>query len=166
MWDAIADAGTTFGLELCGYFTLNSLRFEKGYRHWGHDITPDDTPVEAGLGFAVAWDKDADFRGRAAVTEQKAAGATQRLVQVKLVQEPGPDAQLIHHNETLFRNGEPVGYVTGGMWGHTVDAAIGMAIAIRGDEKVTPDWVNDASWEIELPGGRLPAEVQLRPWLR
>ncbi len=165
VWDAIAAAGGAHGLELCGYFTLNSLRFEKGYRHWGHDITPDDTPVEAGLGFAVAWDKEADFRGKAALAKQKADGATQRLVQVKLVQEPGPDAQLIHHNETLFRNGEPVGYVTGGMWGHTVDAAVGMAIAIRG-EKVTPDWVNDAEWEIELPGGRVPAEAQLRPWLR
>ncbi len=166
VWDALAEAGEAHGLELCGYFALNSLRFEKGYRHWGHDVTPDDTPVEAGLSFAVAWDKPADFRGKAALSQQRAEGARQRLVQVKLVQESGPDAQLIHHNETLFRNGEPVGYVTGGMWGHTVDAAIGMALAVRGDEKVTPDWVNDADWEIELPGGRVAAMVQLRPWLR
>ena len=85
---------------------------------------------------------------------------------MKLVQEATPDAQLLHHNETLFRNGAPVGYVTGGMWGHTVGAAIGMALAVRGDERVTSDWVDDAEWEIELPGGRVPAEVQLRPWLR
>ena len=166
LWDAIADAGAGHGLELCGYFTLNSLRFEKGYRHWGHDITPDDTPLEAGLSFAIAWDKDADFRGKAALVAQREVGATQRLVQVKLVQEATPDAQLLHHNETLFRNGAPVGYVTGGMWGHTVGAAIGMALAVRGDERVTSDWVDDAEWEIELPGGRVPAEVQLRPWLR
>ncbi len=166
LWDALVDAGDPHGLELCGYFTLNSLRFEKGYRHWGHDITPDDTPLEAGLSFAVAWDKAADFRGKAALTAQRETGATQRLVQVKLVQAPGSDTQLIHHNETLFRSGEAVGYVTGGMWGHTVDAAIGMALAIRGDEKVTADWVNDGDWEIELPGGNVKAEVQLRPWLR
>ena len=166
VWDVLTEAGADHGLELCGYFTLNSLRFEKGYRHWGHDITPDDTPIEAGLSFAVAWDKAADFRGKDALSAQRANGATQRLVQVKLVQESGPDAQLLHHNETLFRNDEPVGYVTGGMWGHTVDAAIGMALAIRGDEKVTADWVRDATWEIELPGGRIPTEVQLGPWLR
>lgn len=165
VWDAIRSNGVRFGLELCGYFTLNSLRFEKGYRHWGHDITPDDTPLEAGLGFAVAWEKDADFRGKAALTNQRSTGPTQRLVQVKVLQEPGPDVQLIHHNETLFRNGEPVGYVTGGMWGHTVDAAVGMALAIRGDQKVTPDWVNEATWQVELPGGLVDAGVQLRPWL-
>ncbi len=151
------------GLELCGYYTLNSLRFEKGYRHWGHDITPDDTPVEAGLSFAVALDKEADFIGRAALETQRATGATQRLVQVKLEQPDNADAKYLHHNEPLYRNGERVGYVTGGMWGHTVGAAIGMAIAIRG-EPVDEVWIEDGSWEVELPGGPVPATVQLRPW--
>ncbi len=163
---AAADARPELGLELCGYHALNSLRFEKGYRHWGHDITPDDTPIEAGLSFAVAFDKEADFRGRAALEAQKAAGATQRLVQVKLVQADDADAQLLHHNEPLLRDGERVGYVTGGMWGHTVGAAVGMAIAIRGDQKVDKAWLDDADWAIELPGGRVPAEVQFRPWVR
>ncbi|MEM7342594.1 MAG: glycine cleavage T C-terminal barrel domain-containing protein [Actinomycetota bacterium] len=164
VFDEIRRAGERYELELCGYHTLNSLRLEKGYRHWGHDITPDDTPVEAGLGFAVAWDKDAPFTGRDAVTAQKAAGATQRLVQVRLVQPSGPDAQLLHHHEPLFRNGERVGYVTSGMWGHTVDAAIGMAIANRG-EPVDKAWVDEGEWTIELPGGQVPAAAQLRPWL-
>lgn len=77
----------------------------------------------------------------------------------------GADARLLHHNEPLYRDGECVDSVTGGMWGHTVDAAIGMALAVRG-EKVTKDWVDSGSWTIELPGVMMPAEVQLGPWLR
>ncbi len=170
VFDEIRRVGAAHGLELCGYHALNSLRFEKGYRHWGHDITPDDSPLEAGLGFAVADDKEADFVGKQAVAAQRASGATQRLLQVKLIQESGPDAQLLHHNETLLRNGERVGYVTGGMWGHTVGAAIGMALAIRGNsapgQVVDRAWLDEADWSIELPGGPVPAEVQFAPWLR
>lgn len=164
----VAGQDPSLGLELCGYHTLNSLRFEKGYRHWGHDITPDDTPIEAGLSFAVAWDKDVDFRGRAALEAQRETGATQRLVQVKLRQPDGPTehTKLLHHNEPLLRNGVPVGYVTGGMWGHSVDAAIGMAIAIRGDQKVDKAWVDEGDWTVELPGYPIEADVQLQPWLR
>lgn len=169
VFDELRRVGAAHGMELCGYHALNSLRFEKGYRHWGHEITPDDTPLEAGLSFAVAWDKEADFRGRAALTAQREHGATQRLVQVKLVQPSGPDARLLHHNEPLWRDGERVGYVTGGMWGHTVDAAIGMALAVRDGgegEKVTKAWVEEGEWTVELPGVMMPAEVQLGPWLR
>jgi 4-methylaminobutanoate oxidase (formaldehyde-forming) len=169
VFDAILEAGSAWGIELCGYHTLNSLRVEKGYRHWGHDITPDDTPVEAGLGFAVAWDKEASFVGRSAVERQKAEGASRRLVQVQLVQGDEPGAQLLHHHEPLYRNGQRVGYITSGMWGHTVGAAVGMGLAVRSargsGERVTPDWVNDAEWAVELPGGLVPARAQLRPWL-
>ncbi|NNF55692.1 MAG: GcvT family protein [Acidimicrobiales bacterium] len=164
VFDLLVAAGADHGLQLCGYYTLNSLRFEKGYRHWGHDITPDDTPIEAGLSFAVAWDKETAFVGRSALEAQRATGATQRLVQVKLEQRDDADAKYLHHNEPLYRNGERVGYVTGGMWGHTVGAAIGMAIAIRG-QPVDNAWIEDGSWEVELPGGPVPATVQLRPWL-
>ncbi len=170
VFDVITEAGAAHGLELCGYHALNSLRFEKGYRHWGHDITPDDTPIEAGLSFAVAWDKPAAFRGRAALEAQRVDGPGQRLIQLKLLQDSGTDAQLLHHNEPVYRSGERVGYVTGGMWGHTVDAAIGMAIAIRGErgagEVADRAWVEAGEWAVELPGGLVPAEAQLRPWLR
>ena len=168
--DAIRHVGADHGLELCGYHTLNSLRLEKGYRHWGHDITPDDTPIEAGLSFAVDWDKPVSFTGREALTAQRATGATSRLVQVKLRQDPGPDAALLHHNETVYRDGVAVGYVTSGMWGHTVDAAIGMAIATRdradGDGPIDRAWVTEGEWTIELPGGQRPADAQLGPWLK
>lgn len=158
------------GLELCGHHALDSLRLEKGHRHWGHDITPDDTPIEAGLAFAVAWDKPADFRGRAALERQRAEGATRRLVQLRLRQEPGPDARLVHHDEPVLRDGTVVGQVTSGAWGHTVDGAIGMAMVERradgGGEPVDRAWVEGADWSVELPGGPVPAEVRLGPWLR
>lgn len=173
VFDELMAAGSDHGMELCGYHALNSLRFEKGYRHWGHDITPDDTPVEAGLSFAVAWDKEADFRGRAAIEAQREKGANQRLVQVKLDQPvgddglPADDARLLHHNEPLWRSGERVGYVTGGMWGHTVGAAIGMALAVRSDgEKLTKAWIEDGEWTVELPGQMMSATVQFSPFLR
>ena len=168
--DEIRAVGTAHGLELCGYHTLNSLRLERGYRHWGHDISPDDTPIEAGLAFAVDWEKEAPFTGRDALLAQRERGATRRLVQVKLLQEQGPDAALLHHNEPVWRNGERVGYVTSGMWGHTVGAAIGMAITARGDggpgsAPIDRAWVDDGEWTVELPGGHASAAAQLRPWL-
>ncbi len=81
VFDVIVEAGAPFGLAHCGYHALNSLRTEKGYRHWGHDISPDETPLEAGLGFVVAWDKPGGFIGRDALVAQKAQGLRQRLVQ-------------------------------------------------------------------------------------
>ncbi len=164
VFDAIRAEGANHGLELAGYYTLNSLRFEKGYRHWGHDITPDDTPVEAGLSFAVAWDKAADFTGRAALEAQRAAGATTRLIQIKLVQADNADAALVHHNEPILRDGHPVGYVTGGMWGHSVGAAIGMA-TVTHTEAIKLAWLQAGDWSVELPGRNIPLEVQFRPWL-
>ncbi len=159
VFDLLTEAGKDHGLELCGYQTLNSLRFEKGYRHWGHEVTPDDTPVQAGLSFAVGWDKD-DFIGKDALVAQRAEGASRRLVQVAVF-----DADvLLHHHEPLYRNGERVGYVTDGMWGHTVGAAVGMAWAY-GDSKITKAWIDEANWEIELPGRMVPAQVQFRPFL-
>lgn len=165
VFDQLMVAGKPHGMELVGYHTLNSLRFEKGYRHWGHEVTPDDTPVQAGLNFAVDWDKE--FRGKDALAAQKAAGNTRRLVQVAVHDE----AVLLHHNEPLYRDGIRVGYVTDGMWGHTVGAAVGMAWAYRPAEEVeagelaTPAWINEGTWQIELPGRMVDAKVQLRPWL-
>lgn len=164
VFDALRTVGADHGMELAGYHALNSLRFEKGYRHWGHDITPDDTPVEAGLSFAVAWDKDVAFNGRTALEKQRRDGATKRLVQVRLEQEPGPDAALLHHHEPLYRDGERVGYITGGMWGHTLDAAIGMGVAVR-SETITKAWLDEGEWAVELPGVMMPAHVQFGPLL-
>ncbi|MDH3678532.1 MAG: FAD-dependent oxidoreductase [Acidimicrobiia bacterium] len=162
VFDLLVEAGTATetALVLCGYHALDSLRIEKGFRHWGHDITPDDNPVQAGLSFAVAWEKPVDFIGRSAVEAERVAGATRRLVQIAVPD----DRALLHHHEPLCRDGERVGYVTSGMWGHTVGAAVGMGWASRG-EPVTADWVEGGDWTVELPGREVEARVQLQPLL-
>ena len=164
VFDLLQEAGQAHDMALCGYHTLNSLRFEKGYRHWGHEVSPDESPIEAGLSFAVAWDKEADFVGKAALVQQKADGVKKRLVQIAV----HDDSALLHHNEPIWRNGRMVGYVTDGMWGHTVGAAVGMGWVNRGlvdDENINADWIKTGDWQVELPGHMAPANVQLRPWL-
>ena len=164
VFDQLMEAGKPHGMELAGYHTLNSLRFEKGYRHWGHEVTPDDNPVHSGLNFAVDWDKD--FRGKEALAEAKAFGNTRRLIQVAVHDE----SVLLHHHEPMYRDGVRVGYVTDGMWGHTVDAAVGMAWAYRPQDEVDAGeradkaWIESGNWQIELPGRMVDAKVQLRPW--
>lgn len=91
---------------------------------------------------------------------QRETGVTKRLVQVAVADE----SVLLHHNEPIWRNGEMVGYVTGGMWGHTVGAAVGMGWVDRG-ETFTADWVKEGEWSVEVSGARPPARVQLRPFL-
>jgi glycine cleavage system aminomethyltransferase T len=98
------------------------MRTEKGYRHWSHDISPDDSPIEAGLGFTVAWNKDGGFIGRDALLKQKETGVKKRLVQVAL-----KDAsKLLYHNEPIWRNDEIVGHIASGMFGHHLGKSLGM----------------------------------------
>jgi glycine cleavage system aminomethyltransferase T len=108
VYDVICKAGGSLGLKLAGYHAMNSLRIEKGYRHWGHDIADEDSPLDAGLGFAVAMDKPGGFIGREALLRQKERGLTRRLVQFVLEDvEP-----LLYHNEPVLRDGEIVGRIT------------------------------------------------------
>ena len=102
VFDVLIEAGRPHGLKLAGYHALNSLRMEKAYRHWGHDITDEDTPFEAGLGFAVAFD-NRDFIGREALLRRRGSIPKRRLVQFAL---SDPDAML-YHNEPVWRDGSP-----------------------------------------------------------
>ena len=106
-----------------GYHALNSLRLEKGYRSWGHDISAGDSPVEAGLGFAVAWDKQGGFIGRDAAVAQRGAGASRAAGRSSRSTDPEP---LLFHGEPIIRDGACVGHLTSAMYGHTVGASIGM----------------------------------------
>ncbi len=161
VFDVLVAAGTGFGLRHAGYHALNSLRMEKGYRHWGHDISPDDTPLEAGLGFVVAWDKPGGFIGREALLAQKQAGLTRRLAQFALAD---PD-KLLYHNEPIWRDGVIVGSITSGMFGHTLDASLGMGyVAGPPGGLADRDYVLSGSYEIEVAGERVPASVSLEPW--
>lgn len=161
VFDVLVAAGAEFGLRHAGYHALNSLRMEKGYRHWGHDISPDDTPLEAGLGFVVAWDKPGGFIGREALLAQKAAGLTRRMVQFALTD---PE-QLLYHNEPIWRDGVIVGSITSGMYGHTLDASLGMGYVSAPDgSSCDREYVLSGNYEIEVAGERVPARASLDPW--
>jgi 4-methylaminobutanoate oxidase (formaldehyde-forming) len=160
VFDTIVAAGSAFGLRLCGYHALNSLRTEKAYRHWGHDITPDETPLEAGLGFVVAMDKPGGFIGREALVAQKAEGLRKRLVQFRLQD----NDRLLYHNEPIWRDGTIVGSITSGMYGHYLDASLGMGYVTRADAVADRDWVLSGVYEIEVAGERVGATASLEPF--
>ncbi len=157
VFDRLLAAGAPHGLRLAGYHALNSLRLEKAYRHWGHDIDTATTPLEAGLGFTIAWDKP-DFVGRAALLGQQQAGVSRRLVQLRL---HDPDAMLFH-DEPIWRDGAHVGRVSSGMFGHTLGAAVGLGW-VAATAPVTAEFVRSGSYAVEVAGEHVPATVSLTP---
>jgi 4-methylaminobutanoate oxidase (formaldehyde-forming) len=160
VFDAIIEAGVEHGLMTAGVHAMNSLRIEKAYRHWGHDIGDQDTPLEAALGFAVAWDKPGGFIGRDALLKQRENGTRRRLVQFVL-EDPEP---LLYGNEPILRDGEIVGSLTTAMYGHTLGAAIGLGYVENSDGgKITTDFINAGIYEIEVAGERVTAAVSTRP---
>jgi glycine cleavage system T protein len=154
-FDVIAEAATD-RLAFAGFHALDSLRLEKAYRHWGHDITDEETPLEAGLGFACAFDKATPFIGRDALLAKRERAPTKRLVQFKL-RDPEP---LLFHDEPIVMDGGRIGLLTSGSYGHTLGAAIGMGW-VRHPDGVTPDLLRSARFEIESAGERFPAEPSL-----
>ena len=155
VYDAIAAAGAPFGLAHAGYHALDSLRIEKAYRHWGHDITDEDTPLEAGLGFAVKFDKAGGFIGREALLKAKAAGPAKRLLQFRLT-DPRP---LLYHDEPIWCGDVLVGHITSGAYGHTLGGAIGLGYV---DTAKAPNPA-EGDFSIEVAGERIPAEVSSMP---
>jgi 4-methylaminobutanoate oxidase (formaldehyde-forming) len=158
VFDAIQAEGDAFGLRLAGMHVLDSCRIEKAFRHWGHDLTDEDTPLEAGLGFACRFDKNVAFIGRDALLRQKETGLKKRLVQFAL-EDPEP---LLYHNEPIYRDGEIVGYTTSGNYGHHLGAAIGLGY-VRHPDGVDADFVTSGRYEIEVACERFPARASLRP---
>ena len=152
----LQQAGAEFGLRNVGLHAVNSLRLEKGFRHWGHDIGSADNLLQAGLSFAANPDAG-DFIGRDAFLQQKAAGLPdRRLVQFKL-DDPQP---LLYHNETIVMDGSIVGYLSSGMYGHSVGAAVGMGyVAVP---ELTADRIREATFEIEIAKERFSAQASLR----
>ncbi|MEL7184974.1 MAG: FAD-dependent oxidoreductase [Pseudomonadota bacterium] len=157
VYDEIVAAGTPFGLAHAGYHALNSLRMEKGYRHWSHDITDEDTPLQAGLGFTVKFDKPGGFIGREALVEQKQRGLDRTLVQFRLeVPEP-----LLYHNEPIWRDGELVGHITSGAYGHTLGGCVGLGYVHLQDGEQPAD-ATTGRYEIEVACERFKAAASLR----
>ncbi|MBV8910040.1 MAG: GcvT family protein, partial [Gammaproteobacteria bacterium] len=160
VYDVIVRAGADFGLTLAGYHAMNSLRMEKAYRHWGHDIGDEDTPLEAGLQFAVAWKKPGGFIGREALCEQRERGVGRLLVGLALEK----TNRLLYHNEPILRNGTLVGRITSGMFGHTVGAPLGLGYIANGEASLDPAWIANGSYEVEVAAERVPARISLRPF--
>ncbi len=157
VYDLITEAGAAYDLAHVGLKALSSLRMEKAYRDFGHDIDNTDSPLEVGLGFTIDWAKD--FIGRQAVTAVKESGPLmRRLAQVRIL-DPAP---LMFHGEVVYRDDVPVGYVRAASYGHTLGGAVGLAMIETG-EPVTADVINSGTWEIDVAGVRYPAVASLRP---
>ncbi|MBC65333.1 MAG: FAD-dependent oxidoreductase [Rhodobacteraceae bacterium] len=156
IFEVIADAGQEMGLKFCGMHMMDSCRIEKGFRHFGHDITCEDHVLEAGLGFAVQVNKP-NFIGRTAVLKKQDAGLNKRLLQFML-NEKEP---LLYHNEPIIRDGKISGYISSGNYGHTLGGAIGLGYIECENETV--DDLLRSSYEIEVAGSRIKAAASLRP---
>ena len=160
VYDRIVEAGKEFGLVHAGLKALGSLRMEKGYRDYGHDLDNTDVPYEVGLGFALDLNKPDGFIGKEAVVADKAKGPlTRRLVQV-LVKDSEP---LMFHSEVVRRDGVAVGYVRSASYGHTLGGAVGL-VMIEPRVPVDDAYLNSGTWEVDIAGTRYPASVSARPF--
>jgi 4-methylaminobutanoate oxidase (formaldehyde-forming) len=159
VYERLAKAGERVGLRHAGLKALASLRMEKGYRDYGHDIDNTDSVLEAGLGFAVDLKKPGGFLGKEAVLAKKAAGPlTRRIVQI-LVKDPEP---LLFHAEIIYRSGKPAGYIRAASYGFTLGGAVGLAM-IEAGEPITQAYLDDGKWEVDIAGRRYPAIASLKP---
>lgn len=151
LYDAIVEAGADLGLRHAGYHALNTLRTEKGYRHWPHDVSPVDTPMDIGLGFTVAWDKPA-FVGRAALVAARERPRRRRMVYVRLLD----STPLLRHGESVTHEGRVIGRITSGAYGHHLGCSVGLAV-------IDPSF-ELAHATIDIAGQLVPAEVSRRPF--
>lgn len=155
MFDAIMEAGKEFDVKLVGLHAVDGLRLERGFRHWPSDIDPAHTPFEAGLGFAVDFDKG-DFLGRDVLLKQKEEGLKKKLV-VFTIDDPEP---MIYHDEPIYRNGELVSENTHGAYGYLVGGSVGMCY-LENEAGITNEWIKDGQYEIETFGKRYPITIHL-----
>ena len=137
---------------------MESLRLEKGYRAWGSDITPNDTPFEAGLGWAVKLRKNTDFLGRRALEKVNGAALAKRLAAFTV---DDPEVVLLGR-ETILRNGEPVGYLTSGGYGYTIGQPIGYGY-VRNADGVSDAFLADGNYELVVAMEPVKARIHMQP---
>jgi glycine cleavage system aminomethyltransferase T/glycine/D-amino acid oxidase-like deaminating enzyme len=161
VYEELLQAGVDLGLVNAGYYAVESLRLEKGYRAWGRELTPEINPFEAGLSFAVNWTKG-DFVGRAALEGLKVAGgaSTARRRIVSLVVDAAHTN--LWGNELILRNGAPVGFVTSAAFGHTIGNPVALGLVTNADGAADKAWIEDGRYEIDLAGQRYAATVSLK----
>jgi 4-methylaminobutanoate oxidase (formaldehyde-forming) len=156
VYGALFAAGADLGIGHAGLLALNSLRLEKAYRDYAIDIDNGDTLIDAGLEFTIAWEKPSGFIGKEALVKQRDAGIRfSRMVQV-LVTDPEP---LLYGDEQLYRDGEHVGEVRNGAYGHTLGGSVGLAMIER-DEDTDDDFLLGGSWEVDIVGRVDRADVR------
>jgi len=158
VFDALMAAGEAHGIRPVGYRALESLRLEKGYRAWGSDITPNDTPIEAGLGWAVKLKKNTDFLGRRALQAVNGALPKKRFAGFTVADR---DIVLVGR-ETILRDGQPVGYLTSGGYGYTVEKNIGYGY-VRNEGGVSDDFLNSGNYELVVATEKVPARLHMEP---
>jgi len=159
VYDLLVEAGANMGLMNAGLQALNTLRLEKAYRDYGHDIDNTDTPLEAGLGFAIDFDKPHGFIGREALLRLKEQGRPNRRLVQFLLEDPKP---LLYHGEPIYRDGILVGDIESGAFGYTLDGAVGLGY-VEFEGGVDAEYIKSGRYEIEVVGERYPAKASLRP---
>lgn len=158
LFEALREAGRSHGLVLAGYRAVESLRLEKAHRAWGSDIGPDHTPLMAGLGWAVKLKKAIPFLGRDALLAQRQESLP-RLLAGFMVADP---AVVLLGRETVYRNGERAGWLSSAGWGYTIEKNLGLGY-VRNEAGVDRAYVLNGTYELEVAGERVPAEVFLDP---
>ncbi len=160
VYDMLVEAGKELNLSHAGLKALGSLRMEKGYRDYGHDMDNTDDPFETGLGFTVKLDKSSNFIGKQACIEKKAEGPLKRRLAQVLVKDPEP---LLYHAEIITRDGKNMGYVRSGSYCYTLGGAAGLFM-LEPDEVVDESFITQGKWEINIAGKVYPAEVSIKPF--
>jgi len=159
-FERLTDPGNSITPRLAGYYAIESLRLEKGYRAFGRELGPDTSPVEAGLSFTCKLGTHIPFRGREAVERQKAAGVARRLVSL-VVSDP---AAYAWGGELMLRDGEPAGFASSAAFGHTVGRAVLLGYVERRDGgKADRDWLSQGRYQVAIGGERYDATVSLQP---
>ena len=161
VYETLMQAGAALGIANAGYYALESLRLEKGYRAWGRELSPEVNPFEAGLAFAVDWTKP-HFRGRAALMRLRDAGgaaAVRRRI-VSLVVDAAHT--MLWGGELILRDGAPAGFVTSAAFGHTLGRPVALGTVTRADAGIDAAWLDSGQWSVDLAGERHAARVSLR----
>jgi glycine cleavage system aminomethyltransferase T/glycine/D-amino acid oxidase-like deaminating enzyme len=158
VYDALFEAGADLGLRDAGYYALEALRLEKGYRAWGRDLDPEVTPFEAGLAFAVDFDKPNGFIGKEVLSKQRGQPRRRRLVQI--VVEDGE--AVAWGGELVLRDGKPVGHLRSAAYGYALGGPVGLAM-IQCDTAIDARFLADGVWEVDIASARHPARASLKP---
>ena len=159
VYDVLFDARAELGIRDGGYYAIEGMRLEKGYRAWGRELTPDYNPYEAGLGFAAQLDKGCDFIGREALVESRKQLPRRRFLSLVAV---AADAPLAHGGEAILDAGRPIGEITSAAFGATLDRVVMLGYVETGGEPVNEAWIAARRLEVDIAGLAVPVRASVR----